>query len=103
MRLGPCGAPAHFLPLTRVIVPLFVRGKIARDPVMMDTDYVVMTVKCPRCKTKQKVHVAVSTRNNTKIGQQTILCIQCDNSFKVTLPDKIIRGPLPALVGDSLR
>ena len=60
---------------------------------MPDTNYVAMTVKCTRCATKQKVHVAVSTGNNAKAGHQTILCIQCHNLFKVTLPDKIIRGP----------
>jgi hypothetical protein len=63
---------------------------------MTDTDYVVMTVKCPRCRTKQKVHVAVSTGSKAKVGDQTILCIQYDNSFKVTLPDRILHGLLPA-------
>jgi len=63
---------------------------------MPDTDYVAMTVKCPRCATKQKVHVAVSIGNDANVGHQTILCIQCDNPFRATFPDKIIRGPFPA-------
>jgi transcription elongation factor Elf1 len=62
---------------------------------MLGERYIVMTVECPRCKTKQKVHVYTSIEG-TQIGSQTILCIQCENPFKVTVPDKIIRGPFPA-------
>jgi hypothetical protein len=61
---------------------------------MPDTDYVAMTVKCPRCKTKQKVHVATRP-GPTQVGDQTIPCIQCDNHFKVKVPDKIVGGPFP--------
>jgi hypothetical protein len=61
---------------------------------MPDTDYVAMTVKCPRCKTKQKVHVATRP-GPTQVGDQTIPCIQCDNHFKVKVPDKIVAGPFP--------
>ena len=58
-------------------------------------DYVVMTVECPTCKTKQKIHVAV-TVGGAHTGDQTIPCINCTNHFKVTVSDKILRGPFPA-------
>lgn len=57
--------------------------------------YVVMAVECPRCKTKQKVHVNART-GVSQMGEEMILCLQCNHSFKVMLPDKIIRGPFPA-------
>ena len=63
---------------------------------MTDDRYVVMTVECSRCKTKQKVHVNTRPGLPPKVGDQTVVCLQCDNSFKVMLPDKIIRGPFPA-------
>ena len=63
---------------------------------MADERYVVMTVECSRCKTKQKVHVNARPGLPPKIGDQTIPCIKCDIHFKVTLPDRIIRGPFPA-------
>ena len=62
---------------------------------MADERYVVMTVECPRCKTKQKVHVDART-GPALMGDQTIQCIKCDNYFKVTVPDRIIGGPFPA-------
>ncbi len=61
---------------------------------MSDEDYVPMAVKCPRCKTKQKVDVAVSAAS-ALVNEHTILCFRCNNSFNVKLPDKIIRGPFP--------
>jgi hypothetical protein len=54
-----------------------------------------MTVECARCKTKQKIHIA----NRTEVaqtGNETVLCINCNNPFKVKVPDKLIRGPFPA-------
>jgi len=57
--------------------------------------YVVMTVECSHCKTKQKVHVAAGTGPSQMAGE-TIQCLNCDNHFYVTLPDKILRGPFPA-------
>ena len=57
--------------------------------------YVVMTVECPRCKTKQKVHVNART-GISQMGDQAIPCLKCDNHFDVMVPDKIIRGPFPA-------
>lgn len=56
--------------------------------------YVVMTVECPTCKTKQRVHVEVRT-GPSQIGDQTIQCIRCTNHFNVTVPTRIIRGPFP--------
>ena len=57
--------------------------------------YVVMKVECPRCKTKQKVHVAART-GFAQMGDQTIECLICNNYFKVTVPDSIVDGPFPA-------
>ena len=62
---------------------------------MADKPYVVMTVECPTCKTKQKVHVAART-GFAQMGDQTIQCIRCNNYFKVTVSDKIVGGPFPA-------
>jgi DNA-directed RNA polymerase subunit M/transcription elongation factor TFIIS len=62
---------------------------------MADDRYVVMTVECPTCKTKQKVHVAART-GFAQMGDQTVQCISCDNHFKVTVPDRIVGGPFPA-------
>ena len=62
---------------------------------MADKPYVVMTVECQHCKTKQKVHVAARTEF-AQMGNQTIQCIMCNNHFKVTVPDRIVGGPFPA-------
>ena len=61
---------------------------------MADDRYVVTTVECSHCKTKQKVHVYART-GISQMSDQAIPCIYCDNPFKVTVPDKIIRGPFP--------
>ena len=61
---------------------------------MTDEHYVVMTVECEHCKTRQKVHVAAST-DRAQVGNQTIQCINCNNHFKVTIPDRIVGGPFP--------
>ena len=61
---------------------------------MADEHFVVMTVECQHCKTKQKVHIAAST-DGAQMGSQTIPCINCPNHFKVMVPDKILRGPFP--------
>jgi hypothetical protein len=57
--------------------------------------YVVVTLQCPRCKTLQKVHIAARPEFGQTDGER-IPCINCDNRFKVTIPNKIIRGPFPA-------
>ena len=61
---------------------------------MADERFVVMTVECQHCKTKQKVHIAARTAVG-QMGDQNILSIRCNNHFKVTVPDKILRGPFP--------
>ena len=53
-------------------------------------------LKCPRCKTLQKVHIAARAGFGESSGDR-IPCIKCDNHFKVTIPDKILRGPFPGI------
>jgi hypothetical protein len=61
---------------------------------MANDRYVVKTVDCKYCETKQRVHIATST-GGAQMVDQTIQCIKCGNYFKVTVPDRIIRGPFP--------
>jgi phage FluMu protein Com len=61
---------------------------------MSDERYIVMTVECSRCKTKQKVHVALRTAP-TQMANESIRCLDCDKLFKAKLPDKIVDGPFP--------
>lgn len=61
---------------------------------MTNERYVVIPVECPRCKTKQKVHVKATGISG--MGEQTVRCIMCNDPFRVAVPDKIIRGPFPA-------
>jgi hypothetical protein len=61
---------------------------------MTDERYVVITVECPICKTKQKVHVDAGT-GPTEMSDQTVHCIKCSDRFRVTV-SRIIRGPFPA-------
>jgi hypothetical protein len=61
---------------------------------MANEHYVVSTVECPRCKTNQKVHVSTSNGGEQTVFQ-TIPCIRCDNHFRATVPNRIIRGPFP--------
>ena len=61
---------------------------------MANEHFIVMTVECPRCKTKQKVHVSTSS-GGAQMGDQKISCLKCDNHFTAQVPDKIIRGPFP--------
>jgi hypothetical protein len=61
---------------------------------MADEQYVVMTVECPTCKTKQKIHVTAIT-GVAQGGGHLIPCIRCTNRFKVEISDKIIGGPFP--------
>ena len=62
---------------------------------MAEERFVVITLECPRCKTKQKVHVAARTGFG-QMGDERIPCLNCDNRFKVTVPDRIVDGPFPA-------
>jgi hypothetical protein len=59
---------------------------------MKAKQYIVMSVECPRCKTKQKVHVA---RDGARKKGDRIPCIQCDNRFKPSVADRIVGGPFP--------
>jgi hypothetical protein len=61
---------------------------------MPDERYVVMTVECQHCKTKQKVHVATST-GGPQMGDQTIQSIGCNKGFRVTVAARIVAGPFP--------
>jgi hypothetical protein len=61
---------------------------------MLGERYVVVTVECSHCETKQKVHVALSG-GATQMADERIQCLQCDKYFKFLLPDKILRGPFP--------
>jgi hypothetical protein len=61
---------------------------------MADEHYIVMTVECQHCNTKQKVHIAAST-DGAQMSDQTIRCIKCDKDFDAMVPDKILRGPFP--------
>ena len=62
---------------------------------MHDIRYLVTTVECPRCKTKQKIHVAVRAEP-TQLADHAIPCLNCNGFFKVTVPDRIVDGPFPA-------
>jgi hypothetical protein len=56
--------------------------------------YIIMTVECLSCKTKQKIHVAAPA-GLAQMGDQAIPCLRCNIPFTVKVPDKIIRGPFP--------
>ena len=73
-----------------------VRGIMSRrDSIMSDKRYLVMTVECARCKTKQRIHIANRTEC-AQTGTERIPCIKCDHRFEVKVPDKFILGPFPA-------
>jgi hypothetical protein len=60
----------------------------------MNNRFIVIPVECPRCKVRQKVHVAA--RPDTKlIIDKTIQCLNCGNYFKANISDKIVAGPFP--------
>ena len=62
---------------------------------MLGERYTIVTVECPSCKAKQKVHV--STRVGAAyVDDQSIPCIQCELHFSATVADRILRGPFPA-------
>jgi hypothetical protein len=62
---------------------------------MADDRYVVMTVECSHCKTKQNVHVAARI-GIVPVGNQMIQCIKCKKDFEVMAPDRIVGGPFSA-------
>jgi transcription elongation factor Elf1 len=62
---------------------------------MREKRYLVTTVECLRCKTKQKIHIANGTEFAQR-GNEKIPCIKCDYHFEIEVPDRFIRGPFPA-------
>ena len=58
------------------------------------SQFVVMAIKCPRSKTKQKVHVGANLIPSP-MPNQYLFCVNCDREFDVVLPDKIVGGPVP--------
>jgi hypothetical protein len=62
---------------------------------MSDKRYLIMTVECARCKTKQKIHIANRSEVAQK-GDEKVPRINCHHRFEVKIPDKFIRGPFPA-------
>jgi Zn ribbon nucleic-acid-binding protein len=57
--------------------------------------FVAVTLQCPGCKTLQKIQIAAGTVFR-HAGGEMVSCINCNKHFKVTIPDRIIRGPLSA-------
>jgi len=57
--------------------------------------YMVVALRCPLCKTPQKVHIDARP-GFTKGRSDRVTCINCSHHFRVTIPEKIIRGPFPA-------
>ena len=62
---------------------------------MLGERYVEMTVECPRCQTKQKIHIAARS-GPTLMADYRIPCIKCVLHFNVSVPDRIVGGPFPA-------
>jgi hypothetical protein len=57
--------------------------------------FVVVTLQCPRCRIQQIAQIATRIGFGRASGEKTS-CIHCGHHFKITIPDKIIRGPFPA-------
>jgi hypothetical protein len=57
--------------------------------------FVAVTLQCPGCKTLQIIHIAAGPVFR-HAGGEMVSCINCNKHFKVTIPDRIIRGPLSA-------
>jgi hypothetical protein len=62
---------------------------------MANMHYIIVTVECSGCKTKQKLHVASGAGAAEERGAR-VPCINCGYHFEVSVPDKILRGPFPA-------
>lgn len=56
------------------------------------TPYVIFTIPCSHCGTKQTVHVAART-GFAQMSDQMIVCVKCKKEFSVLVPDRILRGP----------
>ena len=65
---------------------------------MADERFVVMTVECQHCKTKQAIHVAAKP-GFAQMANQTISCINCRKDFDVMVPDKssAARSPISSV------
>jgi hypothetical protein len=61
----------------------------------VEKQYMVVMLHCPCCKTFQKVHIDARP-GFEQTGGEKVSCINCDHHFKLTIPEKIIRGPFPA-------
>ncbi len=57
--------------------------------------YIVVTLQCPLCNTPQKVHLDARPKFGQARGER-VSCVSCGHHFKLTIPEKIIRGPFPA-------
>jgi len=60
---------------------------------MADERFVVMTVECQHCKTKQKVHVAARTKAHSWTPER--FYHQLSHHFRVTVSAQIVAGPFP--------
>ena len=56
---------------------------------MADDRCVIMTVACPRCKAKQRIHIAEPIRAAQNVDQ-AVACLVCNTRFKLTLPNRIV-------------
>jgi transposase-like protein len=54
--------------------------------------FTVAPVECPRCHTKQTVHIAASSKA-AQVGEQRIACAECSEVFSAKVMDRIIGGP----------
>jgi YesN/AraC family two-component response regulator len=54
-----------------------------------------MTIECPRCKVRQRIHVAVGSGLAQK-ERQYISCLNCQSEFDVNVRDQIVGGPFIA-------
>lgn len=82
--------------MSKAIEPLNMYGRLMHGTsIMLDKDYDVIIIECPRCKVEQKVHVSARPGHGVT-GNERVRCINCNHHFEVRIPDKIIRGPFPA-------
>ena len=54
-----------------------------------------MTLECPHCKVRQKIHVAVAAGLAEK-GRQRVSCVNCHREFEVRVADEVVGGPFVA-------
>ena len=57
--------------------------------------FVVKTLECARCKTKQKVRVSTPRSGPAQMSTQYVRCIRCDLQIAVTAAKKTVNGPYP--------